>query len=246
MKVKLCGITNRDDAFLAVEAGADYLGFIFYARSPRSIGPQEAGAIVAALRSEEISTPAVGVFVDAPLAEVAEVMRVARLDLAQLHGAEPPSLLAALRGRAFKALRPRAFDEALADAARYLDVASADEIGAREAATSEEPPGAFAHSALPETLVPQLLVDAYHPTAYGGVGQPGDWGIAAALARRCARLLLAGGLTPDNVAEAIAQVRPWGVDVSSGVEARPGRKDPARVRAFVAAARAAATGWAGD
>lgn len=241
MKIKLCGITNLDDALLAVEAGADYLGFIFYARSPRYVGPQEAGAIVAALRREEITTPAVGVFVDAPLAEIAEAMRVARIDLAQLHGAEPPSLLAALGGRAFKALRPRTLDEALADAARYLDVASTDEIGAREAAEGEGLPLSSTHSVPPETLVPQLLVDAYHPGAYGGVGQPGDWGIAAALARCCARLLLAGGLTPDNVAEAIAQVRPWGVDVSSGVEARPGRKDPARVRAFIAATRAAAT-----
>ncbi len=240
MKVKLCGITNLDDALVAVEAGADYLGFIFYARSPRCVDPQTAGAIVAALRREGIATPAVGVFVDASLAEIAETMRVARIDLAQLHGAEPPSLLAALGGRAFKALRPRARDEALADAARYLDVASADEVGAQETTEGEELPLPFACAAPPEALVPQLLVDAYHPGAYGGVGQPGDWGIAAALAQRCARLLLAGGLTPDNVAEAIAQARPWGVDVSSGVEARPGRKDPARVRAFVAAARAAA------
>lgn len=238
MKIKLCGITNLDDALLAVEAGADYLGFIFYVRSPRYVGPQEAGAIVAALRREEITTPAVGVFVDAPLTEIAEVMRVARIDLAQLHGAESPSLLVALGGRAFKALRPRALDEALADAARYLGVASADGIDAGDAAGGGGPPSV--------ALIPQLLVDAYHPGAYGGAGQPGDWGIAAALARCCARLLLAGGLTPDNVAEAIAQVRPWGVDVSSGVEARPGRKDPARVRAFVAATREAAARWTGS
>lgn len=240
MKVKLCGITNRDDAFLAVEAGADYLGFIFYARSPRYVDPQRVGGIVAALRNDGIMTPTVGVFVDASLAAIAEVMRVAQIDLAQLHGAEPPSLLAALGGRAFKALRPRALDEALADAARYLAIASADGIGAHGVVEGAGSPWSSARPALPEALAPQLLVDAYQPGVYGGAGQPGDWGIAAALAQRCARLLLAGGLTPDNVGEAIAQVRPWGVDVSSGVEARPGRKDPARVRAFVAAARAAA------
>lgn len=240
MRVKLCGITDLDDALLAVEVGADYLGFIFYPRSPRYVAPQKVGGIVAALRNDGITTPAVGVFVDASLAEIAEAMRVARIDLAQLHGAEPPSLLAALGGRAFKALRLRMLDEALADAARYLAIAGADGIRAYGAAGDEGSPMSFAHPAPPAALVPQLLVDAYQPGVYGGAGQPGDWGIAAALAQRCARLLLAGGLTPDNVGEAIAQVRPWGVDVSSGVEARPGRKDPARVRAFVAAARAAA------
>lgn len=240
MKVKLCGITNLDDARLAVEAGADYLGFIFYARSPRYVDPQKVGGIVAALRNDGIMTPAVGVFVDASLAAIAEVMRVAQIDLAQLHGAEPPALLAALGGRAFKALRPRAQEEALVDAARYLAIVSADGISAYGAAGDEGSPMSFAHPAPPAASVPQLLVDAYQPGVYGGAGQPGNWEIAAALAQRCARLLLAGGLTPDNVDKAIAQVRPWGVDVSSGVEARPGRKDPARVRAFVAAARAAA------
>ena len=83
---------------------------------------------------------------------------------------------------------------------------------------------------------PKLLVDAAVPQAYGGTGHLADWEIARALAQR-AEILLAGGLTPDNVAEAVRAVRPWGVDVSSGVEAAPGRKDPARVRAFIAAAR---------
>ncbi len=132
------------------------------------------------------------------------------LDLAQLHGEEDPELLALLAKRAFKALRPRSVVEAEADASRYARFG----------------PGGG----------PDLLVDAYHPDARGGTGQAGDWNLAAGLARQH-RLLLAGGLTPGNVAHAIRQVRPWGVDVASGVEAAPGRKDHDQVRAFIAAAK---------
>jgi phosphoribosylanthranilate isomerase len=132
------------------------------------------------------------------------------LDLAQLHGEETPELLAVLPGRAFKALRPR-------DAA---EAANQADLFARFG-----PAGG-----------PDLLVDAYHPALRGGGGKTGDWQLAAGLASQH-RLLLAGGLTPDNVAAAIAQVHPWGVDVASGVEAMPGRKDHNRVRAFVAAAK---------
>ncbi len=215
MKVKICGITNLEDARVAVAAGADFLGFIFYPRSPRYVTSELAGQIIAALRAEGLAAVTVGVFVDAPLAEIERTMQMAGLDLAQLHGDEPAAQVQALSGRAFKALRLRPGDEIEADALSYLSVA---------------PDAAW---------VPQLLVDAYHPGAYGGTGQTGDWRLAHVLARRCERLLLAGGLTPDNVAQAIAEVRPWGVDVSSGVEASPGRKDHGRVRAFIAAARAA-------
>ncbi|HEY65161.1 MAG TPA: phosphoribosylanthranilate isomerase [Caldilineae bacterium] len=215
MKVKICGITNVEDARVAVTAGADFLGFICYPRSPRYVIPEEVGQIIAALRAEEAPVLTVGVFVNAARDEIERVMRIAGFDLAQLHGDESPTLLRALSGRAFKALRPRTPEEAEAEVARYLPVAPED------------------------GRVPQLLVDAYHPDAYGGTGQVGDWGIAQALRDRCRRLLLAGGLTPDNVAAAIEQARPWGVDVSSGVEARPRYKDHGRVRAFIAAARAA-------
>ncbi|MCS7222189.1 MAG: phosphoribosylanthranilate isomerase [Anaerolineae bacterium] len=215
MKVKICGITNLEDARVAVAAGADFLGFIFYPRSPRYVTPERAGQIIAALHAEGLTATTVGVFVDAPLAEIEHTMQVAGLDLAQLHGDEPVAQVQALGGRAFKALRPHSGNDVEADMLSYLSVA---------------PDAAW---------VPQLLVDAYHPSAYGGTGQIGDWRLAQLLARRCARLLLAGGLTPDNVAQAIAEVRPWGVDVSSGVEASPGRKDHGRVRAFIAAARAA-------
>lgn len=215
MRIKICGITNLEDARVAAAAGADFLGFIFYPRSPRYIAPEVAGRIVAALRTEGLAVATVGVFVDAPLAEIERTMRVAGLDLAQLHGGEPAAQMQALSGRAFKALRPRPGNDVEAEVLLYLSVA----------------PGAI--------WAPQLLVDAYHPGAYGGTGQTGDWRLAHALARRCERLLLAGGLTPDNVTQAIAAVQPWGVDVSSGVEVSPGRKDHGRVRAFIAAARAA-------
>jgi len=219
VKVKICGITNLEDARVAALAGADFLGFIFYPRSPRYVTPEMAGQIVAALRAERLTVLTVGVFVDASLAEIEHAMRVAGLDLAQLHGSEPPELVQALNGRAFKALRPRSGDEAITDALRYRPVTPAD------------------------ARAPQLLVDAYYPGAYGGTGQTGDWSIAHTLVQQCERLLLAGGLTPDNVVQAISQVQPWGVDVSSGVEASPGRKDHGRVRAFIAAARAVEGGY---
>jgi phosphoribosylanthranilate isomerase len=219
MKVKICGITNLEDARAAAVTGADFLGFIFYPRSPRYVTPEAAGQIIVALRTEGLTITTVGVFVDAPPAEIERAMRVAGLDLAQLHGDEPLAQVQALGGRAFKALRPHSVAEGEADAMRYLPVAPNDD------------------------RAPQLLVDAYRPGAYGGTGQTGDWSIAHALAQQCERLLLAGGLTPDNVAQAIRQVRPWGVDVSSGVEASPGRKDHGRVQTFIAAARVVEGGY---
>ncbi len=140
------------------------------------------------------------------------ILYTAGLDYAQLHGDEGPEQLAEQRGRGFKAVRPGSLDEALDAAARYAGFG---------------PKGG-----------PNLLLDAYHPGEYGGTGIRADWSTAAVIASRVPRLLLAGGLTPQNVAEAIAAVQPWGVDVSSGVEAAPGRKDHAKLRDFVRAALA--------
>ncbi len=208
--VKICGLTNLEDALAAADAGADFLGFIFYARSPRFIQPAQAAALIAQLRQRGHAALTVGLFVDAPLHEIQETLRSCRLDLVQLHGGEPPHWLEVLQPRAFKALRPTSLDEAAAEAEWYADLGPADG--------------------------PQLLLDAYHPQLHGGSGQVGDWAIAAALAPRY-RILLAGGLTPDNVQQAVRQVRPWGVDVSSGVEAAPGQKDHAKVGRFVAEAK---------
>jgi phosphoribosylanthranilate isomerase len=154
----------------------------------------------------------VGVFVNTRTEAVRAAIQVAGLDLAQLHGDESPTEVKALSPHAFKALRPQTPQEA------------------QKALTTFQP--AF----LADDDQPQLLVDAYHPQQFGGTGTQADVSIAQMLARRV-RLLLAGGLTPDNVAAAVVHVQPWGVDVSSGVEASKGKKDHDRVRAFIKAAK---------
>lgn len=211
-RVKICGLTNLADGQHALDAGADLLGFIFYERSPRYVDPKTVASIASTLKSSlsTLHPLLVGVFVNPSYDEVNRTLDTCGLDLAQLHGEEDPELLARLSGRAFKALRPRTIEEAETLAARFGSLG---------------PAGG-----------PDFLVDAYHPDARGGTGQTGDWNLAAGLAQR-RRLLLAGGLTPENVAEAIRQVRPWGVDVASGVESAPGRKDPGRMKTFVAAVK---------
>ena len=209
--IKICGLTNVEDALVAATAGAELLGFILYPKSPRYVAPVLVREVIAQVRATIQPAPTcVGVFVNTPADEVAQILDETGLDLAQLHGDEAPSVVAALQGRAYKALRPRKIEEAVTSVERFLPVT----MGAG----------------------PHLLVDAWDPHAYGGTGQTGDWQIAAAIAGRVPRLLLAGGLTAANVASAVEQVRPWGVDVASGVEASPGKKDHAAVRAFCLAA----------
>lgn len=241
--VKICGITNLGDALIAMEAGADMLGFMCYAKSARFIEPEMIRAVVRSVRTEAASaartaparpasqsgtragartaTPPVtgrvprfvGVFVNAPVADVRHIVERCGLDYAQLHGDEPVDDLLALGGRGFKALRLSAATRAFTDAQLYVPLAG--------------------------TSGPQLLVDAFTPGAYGGTGQRADWDLAARLAADTPRLLLAGGLTPENVADAVRTVRPWGVDVSSGVEIEPGRKDADKLRRFIQTAKAA-------
>lgn len=203
MKVKICGITKVEDARAAIEAGADLLGFNFYAGSARYISPDTARSIVAAIRSGGRCPTLVGVFVNSPLDEVQSILREVDLDFAQLHGDESTAMIQRLHGRGFKALRLQSAEEA--------------EIQAKAYASASEP---------------ALLIDAYRQGEYGGTGQVGDWSMAARIARRYP-ILLAGGLTPDNVAQAIAQVQPWGLDVASGVESAPGKKAAAKMREFV-------------
>ncbi len=221
-RVKICGITNIEDARCAASAGADMLGFIFYPRSARYVTPAQAGEITRALQAEfgAAAPRIVGVFVDTPVNQITEMAATAGLDLAQLHGAETPEMVHALcvrtlRVRAFKAIRARTLEEARAALEEY----------------DGHPDGCDRND------MPSLLIDAYHPQERGGTGLRADVATAQWLSRRC-RLLLAGGLTPENVSEAITLIKPWGVDVSSGVEVTKGIKDHTLVRTFIAAARA--------
>ena len=219
MKIKICGIRTLDDALAAIDAGADLLGLNFYPRSPRYIEPAACAALVNHLRGRGERATLVGVFVNIAADAVAACLDACNLDYAQLHGDEPPEDLAALGPWAFKAIRPANTEEAKRQVLRYLPAA----------------PDGY------DTLVadpprPAFLLDAAAPGQFGGSGQQAGWHMARVLARRWP-ILLAGGLRPGNVAAAVEAVHPWGVDVASGVEASPGRKDPARIRAFVAAAR---------
>jgi phosphoribosylanthranilate isomerase len=195
-RVKICGITSAEDAAIAVEAGADALGFVFVPGTPRHVTAEAARAIAETLPPLVVR---VGVFLDQPLSEIQRIAEAVGLHAIQLHGNEPGELARAIRLPVIKAIRIR--DEAsLAPMAAY-------------------PAAAF-------------LLDTYVEGAPGGTGQRFPWGLAAAAVGR-ARIILAGGLTPANVAEAVRTVRPYGVDVSSGVEAAPGRKDPVKVKEFI-------------
>lgn len=207
-QVKICGITRLEDALAAAELGAELLGFNFYSGSKRFIQTGACERITAELDRRGIAILKVGVFVNAELKEIEAILSDCGLDQAQLSGDEPASLLLALGERAYKAVRPRNQDAAL-EAGRI--------IGMR-------------------TAPPVLLVDAHQAGAYGGTGQTADWVTAAVLARKYP-LLLAGGLTPENVARAVRQVRPWGVDVASGVESAPGVKDRRKMAAFIQAVK---------
>jgi phosphoribosylanthranilate isomerase len=218
VKVKVCGITNAADAVAAAEAGAAFLGFIFYPGSPRAVTAEAVAVIVERLRALPPTPVLVGVFVNQTAEEAAAILDECGLDLAQLSGEEPPAAVAdpssPLFGRAYKAIRPLSLPEGLADAEWYTAPANND-------------------------AAPSLLLDAYHPTQRGGTGITADWSVASRLAAAVPRLMLAGGLNPGNVAQAVLTVAPFAVDVASGVEAGPGKKDPALVRAFIAAARSA-------
>ncbi len=205
MHIKICGLTNLDDTLAALDAGADFLGFNFYAPSPRYITPEACGRIQGELARRGSRATRVGVFVNSPSAEVANTLDACGLNLAQLHGDERPEQLTRLWGRAFKAVRNPA---ALTDA--ELEALTAGSPGQ-----------------------PVLLVDAQAPNLYGGSGLLADWQAAARVAARYP-IFLAGGLNPANVAAAVEQVKPWGVDVASGVESAPGQKDRAKMKAFVA------------
>lgn len=212
-RVKICGITNPRDAQQACEAGADAIGLNFYSGSPRYVTQSQATEIAKSIPPRVLK---VGVFVNASAAEILATAKVTPLDVVQLHGDEPASFLAELASlRILKVFRAGS-----AGHSPIIDfLADCKKLGQ-----------------LPEAL----LIDAAAPGQYGGSGQTVDWSAVPKIRSHLAGLpvVLAGGLKPENVGDAILAAQPDGVDVASGVEASPGVKDPEKVRRFVAAALA--------
>jgi len=216
--VKICGNTSAADALLAVDAGADAVGFVF-AASPRHVTTSEAAGIVARL-PKTIET--IGVFVDATVEEIYSAVRMCHLTGVQLHWDAAADLSARLKSKLGHDLRILLV--------LHFGEGAAEQTLAQAAAYERDP------------NVDGLLIDSRTAAAAGGTGVAYDWGLASKTVFKNARerkLVVAGGLTPANVGEAITALRPWGVDVVSGVEAEPGRKDALKVREFVKRARAA-------
>jgi phosphoribosylanthranilate isomerase len=211
VRIKICGVTTPEEARFAAEAGADAIGLNFYPKSPRFVTPTQAAAIVRALPP---FTAPVGVFVDMPLRQVCAIAYQLGLRAIQTYDDRPPA------EDPFPFAHVPAFrvrdQDGLDRIRRFVDDSSA--LGRRPAA---------------------VLVDAHVDGLVGGTGQTAPWELLAGFDPGVP-IVLAGGLTPENVAEAVAVVRPWAVDVASGVESAPSRKDPGKVVRFVEAARAAA------
>ncbi|NTU84118.1 MAG: phosphoribosylanthranilate isomerase [Chloroflexales bacterium] len=231
MLVKICGLRTSEHALAATAAGADILGLVF-APSKRQVTVEQAAAIAAIVRAAPARPRLAGLFVNAAPAAVNAIAAQVGLDLVQLSGDEPVAHADLIDLPIIKAVRMGGSAHEAAWIARY---------DGRRATGDEGRPYAVAKGPSPALILglsPLIfLVDAHVPGSYGGTGVVADWGRAAELAAR-APTLLAGGLTPANVAAAIAAVRPLGVDVSSGVE-HNGIKDPARIEAFLGAVRAA-------
>jgi len=208
--VKICGNTSLADAMLAVDAGADAVGFVF-APSPRQVTPEQVAAIAPALPN---SIEKIGVFVDSTFEQIESAVQTCGLTGVQLHFEGGEDLPARLRGRFGPPLR-------ILHVLHY-----APDLAARASALAGN------------RNIDAILVDSRTATAIGGTGIRFDWDEAASLFQTAGtRMIAAGGLNPANVREAIDRLRPWGVDVASGVELSPGRKEPAKVHAFVQNAR---------
>jgi phosphoribosylanthranilate isomerase len=204
-KVKICGITNPDDARHAVECGADMLGFNFYRESPRYITEHAALEIAATIPA---SVNKVGVFVNMGTSRVSEIASMIGLDMVQIHGDENRAFVGELRSET-SAKIIKAFRLSPDGNSVRVEDSGADFI----------------------------LLDNFSADKYGGTGRVFDWSIADRFQCSKAKLILAGGLTPKNVAEAVRTVGPYAVDVASGVESSPGKKDPDKVAEFIRAAK---------
>lgn len=208
VRIKICGITNLQDAIAAVEYGADAIGFVFYNKSPRAVTPGVAKEIISQLPP---FLPTVGVFVDEKPSEIENVINYVGLNIIQLHGSETPEECNLSR-KVIKAIRVKDLTD-LEPLIKYRGVSA-------------------------------FLLDTYSPYIAGGTGQTFNWDIAIE-AKKFGRIILAGGLTPENVEEAIKWVQPYGVDVAGGVEGtEKGIKDHKKLRLFIERARNALRGYA--
>ncbi|MFZ3204458.1 MAG: phosphoribosylanthranilate isomerase [Pseudomonas sp.] len=201
VRSKICGITRVEDALAAVDAGADAIGLVFYAKSPRAVTVPQAQAILAALPP---FVTAVGLFVDCERSELNAILDAVPLDLLQFHGDESPAACEGFRRPYIKALRVKPGDDVAARIGLYGSAAG-------------------------------VLLDTFVPGVPGGTGEAFDWSLVPQ--GLSVPIILAGGLTPENVRTAIEQVRPYAVDVSGGVEASKGLKDSDKIHAFVRAVR---------
>ena len=206
-RVKICGITNLEDARLAARLGADFLGFNFVESSTRYITPGMARSII-----DNLSIPVrtVGIFANESVDRVRQFTIDSNVDVVQFHGDEPKSDLEYIRNSLGR------------------DVIKAFRISPD-----------FQQESVGEYLGAPILLDAYSHTSFGGTGEVADWALSKKIAASVSNVILAGGLTPENVAEAIRVVRPFGVDVASGVESSPGVKDPNKLEAFIRNAKTA-------
>lgn len=218
-KVKICGVTSLDDARAIAAAGADMIGFNFYSRSPRYIKPEDAQPICDTLREElgDDVPVLVGVFVNELVSNISAITNQVGLDAAQLSGDESDSMFKELYGIAYKSVQPMNRTMALEDVKYYRPYFPDNE------------------------KLPSLMLDAYHPSLKGGTGREASEDVARAVRDEVPRLMLAGGLTPENVMARVNAVAPWGVDVASGVEPNDstGNKDMDKVKAFIKAVREA-------
>ena len=201
IKVKICGITNKEDALYAAGCGADALGFIFYEKSPRYIEPDNAKTIIATL-PPFVTT--VGVFVNKDFNDIRDITLLTGVTVVQLHGDESPSYCNLVEGKLIKAIRVK----------NYSSI-----------------------EGLKKYDVDAFLLDSFDKNSFGGSGLTFDWKLAEK-AKQYGKIILAGGLTSDNVEEAVKKVVPYGVDVNSGVEKKPGIKNKNKVKEFIIRSKA--------
>ena len=204
-KVKICGITNLEDALLSVQLGADALGFNFYPESPRYVSPEQIRVILERL---PVNILTIGVFVDADIDTIKTIVHTTGLAAVQLHGSENAEFAKKLREN---------IDVPVIKAFRVSNAFKAEDVSQFD--------------------VDAILLDAYSPNLYGGTGETFDWEIANQVREIFPKIYLAGGLSSDNVRQAIDEVAPFAVDVCSSVESSPGKKDPELLKRFIAEAK---------